>query len=53
MFQHYFELIDGVEIYPLFSLIVFMIFFTLVSLWSLKADKKYLKEMEMLPLDDK
>ncbi len=53
MFQHYFELIEGVEIYPLFSLVVFMIFFIIVSLWSLKADKKYLNEMEMLPLDDK
>jgi len=52
MFQHYFELIDGVEIYPVFSLIVFLIFFVVVSAWSLKADKKYLKEMEMLPLDD-
>ena len=51
MFQHYFELIEGVEIYPVFSLIVFIIFFLIVSVWSLKADKSYLKEMEMLPLD--
>ncbi len=28
MFQHYFEVIEGVEIYPIFSLIVFIIFFT-------------------------
>lgn len=52
MFQHYFELIEGVEIYPVFSLIIFITFFLLVTVWSLKADKSYLKEMEMLPLED-
>jgi hypothetical protein len=52
MFQHYFELIEGVEIYPIFSLIVFVIFFAIVTVWSLKADKSYLREMEMLPLED-
>lgn len=51
MFQHYFELIDGIEIYPIISLIVFLCFFILILIWFFKADKNYLREMEMLPLD--
>ena len=52
MFKHYFESIDGLEIYPIFSLIVFFIFFVLVVIWSMKADKNYLKKMEEIPLEN-
>ncbi len=52
MFKHYFESIDGLEIYPIFSLIVFFIFFVLVFIWSMKADKNYLKKMEEIPLEN-
>lgn len=51
MFKHYFELIEGVEIYPIFSLIVFILFFSVILVWSFKADKSYLREMENLPLE--
>ncbi|MBK9334283.1 MAG: CcoQ/FixQ family Cbb3-type cytochrome c oxidase assembly chaperone [Ignavibacteria bacterium] len=51
MFKHYFELIDGIEIYPIFSLMVFVIFFSLTFGFILKTDKKYIKEMSYLPLE--
>ncbi|MBK8983524.1 MAG: CcoQ/FixQ family Cbb3-type cytochrome c oxidase assembly chaperone [Ignavibacteria bacterium] len=51
MFKHYFELIEGIEIYPIFSLMVFIIFFTLIFGFILKTDKKYIKEMSNLPLE--
>lgn len=52
MFKHYFESIDGLEIYPIFSLLVFLIFFVIVTVWTLKADKSYLKKMEEIPLEN-
>ena len=51
MFKHYFEQIDGIEIYPLFSLFLFVAFFALMLLWVLKVNKSYIKHMEELPLE--
>jgi cytochrome c oxidase cbb3-type subunit IV len=52
MFKHYFESMDGLDIYPIFSLLVFLIFFISVSVWCIKADKNYLKKMEEIPLEN-
>lgn len=52
MFQHYFELVDGVQIYPVFSLLVFVIFFSIAIFRFFKADKSYLSEMEKIPLSE-
>lgn len=51
MFKNTLNSIEGVSIYPIFSLIVFMIFFTALGVWVFKADKKYVKHMENLPFD--
>lgn len=51
MFKHYFEMIDGINIYPIISLLIFFIFFVLLFVWVLKADKKYINKMKDLPLD--
>lgn len=51
MFKHYFDLVEGIEIYPLISLIIFFVFFSLVIIWSFKVNKNHLKEMENIPLD--
>ena len=46
------EKIDGVEIYPIVSLLLFFTFFILVGYLVLKTDKDYIEEMSNLPLDD-
>ena len=51
MFNHYLQSIEGVGIYPIFSLLVFFIFFVVMLIWMLKADKSHLKKMSELPLD--
>ncbi len=51
MFSNYLQAIEGVEIYPIISLLIFFIFFMIMLLWNFKVDKNYLKEMEELPLD--
>jgi hypothetical protein len=45
--------IDGIELYPIVSLVVFVVFFVGLFWWVFKADKNYLKEMENHPLNDK
>jgi len=51
MFKHYFEQIEGIEIYPIISLIIFLTFFIGLLIWVFKVDKKYIKKMKELPLD--
>ena len=50
MFKHYFEQIQGIEIWPIISLIIFFTFFVGLIWWVIKVDKGYLKEMENLPM---
>ena len=45
------EKIDGIEIYPIISLLIFFTFFVLVSYLVLKTDKKQVEEMSNLPLE--
>jgi cbb3-type cytochrome oxidase subunit 3 len=51
MFKHYFERIEGIEFYAIFSLLLFFSFFILCIVWIIKLDKKYIKKMENLPLE--
>ena len=52
MFKHYFELVENVSVWPVISLTIFFGFFILMILWLFKVDKKYIKRMKNLPLDD-
>jgi cytochrome c oxidase cbb3-type subunit IV len=52
MFRDILNNIDGVAVYPIFSLIVFVVFFTALGFWVFKADKRYVKHMENLPFDE-
>ena len=53
MFKYYFEQIHNVEVWPIISLSIFMLFFLGLLLWVFKVDKSYIDKMEKLPLDDK
>lgn len=52
MFKHIFERIDGIGIYPLISMLVFVAFFTGVAWWALTANKEYIKKMGDMPLEE-
>ncbi|HQW70355.1 MAG: CcoQ/FixQ family Cbb3-type cytochrome c oxidase assembly chaperone [Saprospiraceae bacterium] len=51
-FANYLTKISGVSIYPLFSLILFVLFFTLVIIWAYKTDSVTVEYIENLPLED-
>jgi cytochrome c oxidase cbb3-type subunit IV len=45
--------VEGVSVYPIISLIVFVLFFVIILVWMLKVDKNYIKKMENLPFEKK
>jgi len=45
------EQIAGVEIYPIISLLIFFVFFAIVTYLAITANKEYIDEMKNLPLD--
>lgn len=49
-FINYLESITGVGIFPLISMLIFFIFFTVVFLYLLKADKKTIAGIKRIPL---
>lgn len=48
-FINYLEKITGVGVYPMVSLLIFTVFFSVLLLWILKADKGYLDTMKNIP----
>ncbi len=51
MFKNYFKGIEGIATYPMFSLLVFFLFFIAVTIWAIKTDKKSLEEVSRIPLE--
>lgn len=49
--KQYAETIQGIDIYPIISLIIFMVFFIGVLWYVKKMDKAKVEEMRNLPLD--
>lgn len=45
------EQIAGVEIYPIVSLLIFFVFFAIVTYLVLTTSKEYIEEMKNLPLE--
>jgi Ca2+/Na+ antiporter len=43
--------VEGVSVYPIISLIVFVLFFVIILVWMLKVDNNYIKKMENLPFE--
>jgi cbb3-type cytochrome oxidase subunit 3 len=50
-FKYYLETISGIGIYPMISLILFVSFFILVTIWAFSFNKEIINKMENLPLE--
>jgi cytochrome c oxidase cbb3-type subunit IV len=51
MYKDILQSIEGVSVYPVFSMIVFVLFFAAIIIWLVRVDKNYIKKMENLPLE--
>lgn len=51
-FINYIEKVSGIDIYGLSSLTIFFLFFLVMLTWVFKADKKKIKEISRIPLDN-
>ena len=51
-FIHYIEKISGVDIYGLISLGIFFLFFVVMLTWVFRSDKKKLKRISEIPLNN-
>lgn len=45
------ESIDGIEVYPIISLLIFFIFFALLFIWVFTAKKNYIEHVSNIPLE--
>jgi hypothetical protein len=50
--KHNLTSIDGVSIYPILSLLIFVIFFAVVITYVVKMKKPYIAELSNIPLED-
>jgi hypothetical protein len=50
-FKNYLQSITDVGIYPVTTLLIFFIFFTLLTIWACRARKEHLDVINNIPLD--
>ncbi|UZD22542.1 cbb3-type cytochrome c oxidase subunit 3 [Algoriphagus halophytocola] len=51
MYKEVMRSIEHVEIFPIISLIIFILFFTGVAIWAFRVPKGVIDHMSSLPLD--
>ena len=52
MFKHYFERIEGIDFFPILSLLIFVVFFLTLLIWVFRVNKGYVQDMSNLPLKE-
>ncbi|HNP47906.1 MAG TPA: CcoQ/FixQ family Cbb3-type cytochrome c oxidase assembly chaperone [Bacteroidia bacterium] len=52
MFKNYLQGIEGIATYPLFSLVVFFLFFLIMGIWVMKSDTSSMQDLASMPLND-
>ncbi len=49
--KHHMETIAGIELYPLISFVIFFVFFIGLTIYVIKADKKFIDKIANIPFD--
>ena len=52
MFKDVLQSIEGIEFYTIVSMLILILFFIGMIIWLFKIDKKYIKHMSELPLNE-
>jgi cytochrome c oxidase cbb3-type subunit IV len=50
--SHYLQSIDGVSIYPIITLAIFLSMFISISIWAFKLSKKQIQGMSEIPFEE-
>ncbi len=50
--KNYMDSMEGIEIYPIISLLIFFTFFVVLFWWVITAKKDYIDTVSNLPLDN-
>lgn len=50
MYKNILQNTEGITIWPLISLLIFVVFFLILLIWVFKVDKGYIQRMKNLPL---
>lgn len=51
MMRDVLQSVEGISLYPIISMIIFVLFFAILIIWMIKVDKNYIKKMSNLPLE--
>lgn len=52
MYKEVLRSIENIEIYPIISLLIFVLFFLGVFLWAMRMTKEHIDYMKSMPMDD-
>lgn len=50
--KHHMTEIDGIEIYPIISLLIFFLFFAVLAWWVMSSKKEYIDKVSQIPLQN-
>ena len=52
MYKEILQSISGIELYAIVAMVIFILFFVGIAIWVIKVDKKYIKQMSELPIEE-
>ncbi|WP_339698945.1 cbb3-type cytochrome c oxidase subunit 3 [Algoriphagus aquimarinus] len=52
MYKEVLRSIEDIEIFPIISLVIFVLFFIGIAIWAIRMPKEYIDHMSSLPMDD-
>ncbi|SFB52907.1 CcoQ/FixQ family Cbb3-type cytochrome c oxidase assembly chaperone [Algoriphagus aquimarinus] len=52
MYKEVLRSIEDIEIFPIISLVIFVLFFIGIAIWAIRIPKDYVDHMSSLPMDD-
>ncbi len=52
MYKEVLSSIEGVSMYPVFSVIVFFVFFSVITVWVMKSKKEDFDSISKMPLNE-
>jgi cbb3-type cytochrome oxidase subunit 3 len=53
MYKNVLQSIENIAIWPVISFVIFFLFFICLLWWVLTTDRKFIQEMEAMPLDQR